>query len=99
MIELERVKKTLKANKLELMTKFGIKSIAIFGSYVRGENKKGSDLDILVDFKSKSVPGFLGFIELEQHLSELLGRNVDLFTKEGLKPRFRNQVIAEAVKI
>ncbi|MEM4611046.1 MAG: nucleotidyltransferase domain-containing protein, partial [Thermoproteota archaeon] len=48
---LEKVKKVLKEHKEELREKYGVKEIGIFGSYVRGENKESSDLDILVEFE------------------------------------------------
>lgn len=74
---------------------FGVKKIAIFGSTARGENTKKSDIDIIVEF-NKSI-GFFTFIELENHLQQILGRKVDLATKESLKPAIKKSVLKEAV--
>ncbi|MEM8584642.1 MAG: nucleotidyltransferase domain-containing protein [Bacteroidota bacterium] len=57
--------------------------IGIFGSYARGVNKVGSDLDILVSLQKKV--GLLKLIELEQSISDKLGVEVDLLTENGLK--------------
>jgi predicted nucleotidyltransferase len=72
---------------------FGVKSLALFGSTVRGEAKPTSDIDILVEF-DKPI-GLFGFIRLQQRLSEILGRQVDLVTPEGLKPQLRNHILKE----
>lgn len=61
--------------------------IGIFGSYARGENKDGSDLDILVEFNT--TINLLEIIGIESHLSEVLGVKVDLVTKRSLHPDIR----------
>ncbi|MFW5987716.1 MAG: nucleotidyltransferase family protein [Methanohalophilus sp.] len=55
----------------ELKTKYKVASLAVFGSYVRGEQMKSSDLDVLVEFSE--TPGLLKFVELENYLSDTLG--------------------------
>lgn len=62
--------------------KMGVKYMAIFGSFARGEEKKTSDIDVLVDF-NKPVT-FDGYFDLEEKLEQLFGRKVDLVTKTGL---------------
>jgi predicted nucleotidyltransferase len=57
--------------------------VGIFGSFARGDNKKGSDIDILVEFKE--APSLLTLIKLENDLSEILGVKVDLVTTGALK--------------
>ena len=57
--------------------------VGIFGSFARGDNKKGSDIDILVEFKK--APSLLTLIKLENDLSEILGVKVDLVTTGALK--------------
>ena len=57
--------------------------VGIFGSFARGDNKKGSDIDILVEFKE--APSLLTLIKLENDLSEILGIKVDLVTTGALK--------------
>ncbi|MHB8103768.1 MAG: nucleotidyltransferase family protein [Methanosarcina sp.] len=69
----------------ELSKKYNISYLGIFGSYVRGEQKEDSDLDILVEFSK--APDFFEFIGLKQDLSDILEVNVDLVMKSALKPR------------
>ena len=84
-------------NKNELREKFNIKQIGIFGSYVRGEQKKTSDVDIIVEFE-KPV-GLFEFIGLKNHLSDLLNVKVDLVMKKGLKPRIEGKILKEVVYV
>jgi predicted nucleotidyltransferase len=78
----------------DLKARFGVRTLELFGSYVRHENQPESDLDLLVTFER--TPGLLRFIELENHLGDLLGLKVDLVLKDALKPRIGRQVLAEA---
>jgi predicted nucleotidyltransferase len=96
---LEEIKEILKQHKTELKEKYGVKEIGIFGSYVRGEQKKKSDIDILVEFYEDVEIGFLKFIELENYLSELVGRKVDLVTKKALKPNIGRYILKEVVYV
>ena len=66
--------------------------VGIFGSFARGDNKKGSDIDILVEFKES--PSLLTLIKLENDLSEILGVKVDLVTTGALK----NKRIKKSIK-
>jgi len=93
---LEKIR-ALEQCKPHLRKKFGIKSVSIFGSYARGEQRKGSDLDVLAEFDS--APSLLRLISAEQYLSGRLGLKVDLVYKPGLKPRFRKTITSEAVKV
>ena len=77
--------------------RFQVKSLLIFGSYVRGRQKKKSDLDILVEFIEP--PSFFEFLALERYLSDLLGVKVDLVMKEALKPAIGKHVLAEAIAV
>ena len=72
-----------------------IRKLAVFGSVLHGDSRPDSDLDILVEFELGHVPG-LAFFGMEQELSELLGRKVDLNTPQFLSPYFRDVVLAEA---
>jgi hypothetical protein len=80
-----------------LRARYQVESLALFGSRVRGEESVDSDLDVLVAFLE--VPGLLKFIELENHLSDLLGVRVDLVMKDALKPRVSERVLREAVAV
>jgi predicted nucleotidyltransferase len=87
----------LRRNKRKLSNLYGIKSLGIFGSYVRGEQRRGSDLDVLISFYE--APSLLGFIRLERHLSEMLGIKVDLVIEDNLKPRIGERILSEVVRI
>ena len=95
----EKIKKKLEELKPSLEEKFKVKSIGIFGSYVRGGEKKGSDLDILVEFEESADLSLLDFIRLENYLSEELGVKVDLVEKGTLKPRIGKHILEEVVSI
>lgn len=81
----------------ELRERYGVRTLGLFGSYLRGEQRRGSDLDILVEFER--TPTFFRFIELEDHLAGLLGVNVDLVMKSALKPRIGERILAEVVAV
>jgi predicted nucleotidyltransferase len=87
----------LKKHENELKKKYGIKKIGIFGSYLRGEAKEGSDFDILVEFEQDVDIGFLKFVEIENRLSDLLGVKVDLVEKSALKPRIGKHILKEVI--
>ena len=95
MTKLEKIKKTLINQKAILNQKFGISEIGIFGSYVRGEEKNKSDLDILVRMDQKM--GLLRFINIENYLGDLLGIKVDLVMKDVLKPSIGKRILSEVV--
>jgi len=75
---LEEIKEILKEHKEEVSRKYKVSEIGIFGSFVRGEQKKRSDLDILVEFDEENIPSFLNLIEMERYLQRLLRKKVDL---------------------
>ena len=79
-----------------ICSRYRIRELAVFGSAARGDMRPGSDVDILVEFEPGTHPG-LGFIQLEEELSELFGRHVDLSGKSLLKPLVRPSVLREAV--
>ncbi|RLG67579.1 nucleotidyltransferase, partial [archaeon] len=78
---LVEIKKILKKHEKELKEKYKIKKIGIFGSYLRGEAKESSDLDILVEFQPEAEISLLDFVELENYLNDLLGVKIDLVEK------------------
>ncbi len=87
---------TLKKNKAFIKEKFGVKKIGVFGSVARGEAKKGSDVDVLVEFE-KDKKNFHNFIVLSFFLEDLFGRKVDLITTSGLDKYIRPYVEKEVV--
>ncbi|MFH1095079.1 MAG: nucleotidyltransferase family protein [Candidatus Micrarchaeota archaeon] len=96
-MELPLIKKTLAGCRNELRARFGIRSIAIFGSYARREQTKKSDLDILAEFER--TPSLFQLLGAERYLSQKTGMKVDLVYGPGLKPRFARTISAEAVGI
>ncbi len=70
-----------------------IKQIGVFGSYIRGEERQGSDLDVLVEFY-RPIDLFR-FMDLERELSEILQVKVDLVSKKSLKPFIGERVLKE----
>lgn len=93
----KNIKKILRELKPILKERFKVKKIGIFGSYVRNEEKKRSDLDILVEFFEE--PSLFEFIELEDYLSKNLNIKVDLVMKSALKPTIRKYILQEVVYI
>lgn len=81
----------------ELKQEYKVASLAVFGSYVRGEQTNSSDLDILVEFSE--TPGLIKFIELENYLSDNLGIKVDLVHKKALKPNIGKNILNEATPV
>jgi predicted nucleotidyltransferase len=92
---LNEIKKILVQHKGRLVEKYKIGEIGVFGSYSRGEQRKNSDIDILVQFDSDI--GFFKFLEFEEYLSNILGVKVDLVTKEALKPYIGKRILEEVV--
>ncbi len=93
---LEEVIRTLRVHLPELHQRYGVHALGVFGSYVRGEAKKKSDLDILVEFLDSEIT-LLQYIELEHHLSDLIQVPVDLVEKETLKPAIGRHILEEVL--
>jgi predicted nucleotidyltransferase len=81
----------------QISEKYQIQSLEVFGSFVRGEEKDGSDLDLLVAFNQ--VPSLFQFIALENYLSDQLGIQVDLVMKDSLKPTIGKRILEEAQSV
>jgi predicted nucleotidyltransferase len=81
----------------ELSERFGVRSLAIFGSVARDAATSASDVDLLVDF-DRPV-GLFGLFALQDYLETILGCPVDLGTPNSLKPRIREEVLAESFNV
>ena len=81
-----------------LMKKYGVVRAGIFGSYARGEQKKGSDIDLLIEVKGKKF-SLLDLIGLESELKKKLGKRVDLLTYNGINHLLRERILNEEVRI
>jgi len=92
-LELKEIVALLKKQKMLLENKYKVKDIGVFGSYVRREQNSESDIDILVNYKDNSIDLF-DFLELKEYLSDLMGTEVDLVMREGLKPNIGKNILS-----
>ena len=97
MKRLEEIQEIRRQKKPILRERCKVKEIGIFGSFVRGEEKDTSDLDILVELERPV--GLIKFVGLQNYLSDELGEKVDLVTKSALKPRIKKNILSEVVYI
>ena len=81
----------------ELKREYGVASLALFGSYVRGEEREDSDLDVLVDFRV--TPSLLDLASLQRNLSDYLETPIDLVPKTGLRKAIGARILREAVEV
>lgn len=95
--ELSHLREQLHALLSDLAQTYRVKSLGVFGSYVRHEQSPESDLDVLVEFDSP--PSLFEFIRLEHYLSERLGIKVDLVMKDSLKPAIGRRILREVVPV
>lgn len=96
MNNLEDVLKKLRTLKHSLQKRYGIHSLAVFGSFSRHEQSPESDLDLLVEFDS---PIGLEFVDLAEELEAKLGIRVDLVSRKGVKPNYLKAIIPELVYV
>ena len=94
---LDEILKILKANMVTFHEDYRVTSLGIFGSYARGEQSEESDVDILIDYEK--APPLSKLVELRILLRELTGMEIDLVTKNGLKPRIQEQVFADVIYV
>ena len=97
MSEIDYLVVKLKDDMPFLKYQYNVKSLGIFGSYVRGEQKRRSDVDILVEF-SEPI-GLLAFMSLERYLCNLIGKKVDLVSKKALKPKIGERILNEVIYV
>jgi predicted nucleotidyltransferase len=91
------VLKTLKQRNAEIVNRFGVKSLQLFGSVARDEATASSDVDLLVEF-DRPV-GYFGLFALQEYLEGVLGCRVDLGTPGSLKPYLRERVLGELIRV
>ncbi|MEK6823771.1 MAG: nucleotidyltransferase domain-containing protein [Nanoarchaeota archaeon] len=91
----QREVESLKKKIISLLKKEGIKKAGIFGSYARGEQRKNSDIDILVEFDGS----LLDLVRLERILKEKLKKNIDLLSYGGINHRLKDIILNEEVRI
>jgi len=96
MAYLEEVQSVLKQLKPQLMSKYGVSSLGLFGSIVRDDFTDQSDIDIVVEF---SKPIDTDFFDLADELEEKLNRKVDLVSRNGIKPRYYEAIEPEILYV
>lgn len=96
-IDVDSITGMLRQHLPSLAEAYHVKSLGVFGSYVRRQQSPESDLDLLVAFDQQ--PGLLKFIELENYLTDLLGVKVDLVMEDALKPTIGKQILSEVVQV
>lgn len=88
----EDIKKILIKNK-EILKKYKVNRIGVFGSVVRGKTKKGSDVDLLVEFED--MIDLFDFVHLNDEVQQILKRKVDLVTPDTIKPYIKPKIMKE----
>ncbi|MCL0034738.1 nucleotidyltransferase family protein [Dehalococcoidia bacterium] len=97
MKKFREIKEIINQRRKELEKKYKVKSIAIFGSYVRGEQIEDSDIDILVEF-TKPV-SLLHIVSVENYLSDILGIKVDVIPKKNIHEELKEIILSEAIQV
>lgn len=95
-MERDEVLRLLAAHRHEF-DRFGVRSLAVFGSTARDEAKPGSDIDFLIEFDGQTT--FDRYMDVKLFLEDLLGRRVDLVTRKALRASLRRAVEADAIDI
>jgi predicted nucleotidyltransferase len=93
----DEVIRILANKRTELSNQFGVETLTLFGSVARNEATSDSDVDLLVEF-NRPV-GLFGLFALQNHLEALFGCPVDLGTPDSLKPRLKDRVLQEAIRV
>ncbi len=93
----DQILRLLSAHRQELAQRFGVKQLSLFGSAARDQLREDSDVDLLVEFDGDAT--YDGYFKLQDYLQALLGRTVDLVTERGLKPRARQHVQKDLVRV
>lgn len=90
-----RYLRTIRGHWDTLRKRYKVKEIGVFGSTVRGEQRRKSDIDILVEYEE--LPDLIDFINLENYLEGILKRKVDLVEKHGVRPELKDEILSEVV--
>jgi predicted nucleotidyltransferase len=87
---------TLRRNESDLQAR-GIRHAAVFGSVARGQNRPGSDVDIMIDIDPETRMTVFDYVGLKEHIAGLFDASVDVVRRDGLKPYLRSEVTADAI--
>jgi uncharacterized protein len=92
MTTLETIRSRIGSQRSELFGRYGIKNLAVFGSFARGDARPDSDVDLLVEF---ATPVGVEFIDLADQLELILQRRVDLVSRHGIKTKYFESIRSE----
>lgn len=95
---IDDIKKTLVEQRKNIQSTFYVREMGVFGSFIRNEQTKKSDIDILVEFE-KGHKDFFNYMRLKDYLEKSLGRRVDLVMKEAIKPGLKDKIFKEVVYV
>ncbi len=95
--ERDRICVVLRQHLPELQRRYRVRALWLFGSHARGEPRRRSDIDVLVEFSE--TPSLLELARLQRELSLLLGKRVDLALKDALKPHIGKRILEEAIPV
>lgn len=87
--------KTSKQKIAEICKKYGIRELSLFGSRIGNSYTVQSDFDFLVEFQPETEIGLIKFLKIQTDLEKIVGDQVDLVSKKGLKPEIREKVLSE----
>jgi hypothetical protein len=96
---LEEIKSILQSQKPYLAEKYGVTEIGVFGSYVRGEQRPDSDIDILIELTDPPRISLMGLVNLQDYLSDILGLKVDVAIKKNLRKRIGRRILQEMIPV
>ena len=97
MRNLKQIQNILASSKPELRKRYKVRELGIFGSYSRGEQKKTSDVDILVRFSPNA--SLFDFVGLGNYLEERLKMKVDVVSERGIRPELKSSIVKDVVRI
>lgn len=96
MQEAAEIIEKLKGVKVSLKRRYGVTDIALFGAYSTGSAQSNSDVDLLVTLDK---PIGIRFVDLEEELSTLLGKPVDLTQKKGIEQKYLKSIRKELIHV
>lgn len=96
---LAEIRAILQAEQPALITRYGVTLIGVFGSYVRGEQRQDSDIDVLIELEENSRISLIDLVELEEYLGALLGTKVDIAIRRNLRKRIGQRILSEVVPV
>jgi hypothetical protein len=97
MKKITAIKKILRDHKAIIRDRYNVQRIGVFGSYVRGDMHRKSDVDVLVEF-SEPI-SLIQLVSLENYLSDLIGIKVDVVPREDIRSEIKDDILNEAVYV